>query len=74
MFDTLPTAQAALAWDWPRFAPYFDNLRDRPLALGGTRPLPELFSAAGAKFAFDTATVREAVELIERTLDQLEAV
>jgi len=46
----------------------------RALALGGTRPLPELFAAAGAKFAFDTATVREAVELIERTLDQLEAV
>lgn len=46
----------------------------RALALGGTRPLPELFAAAGAKFAFDTATVREAVELVERTLDQLEAV
>lgn len=46
----------------------------RALALGGTRPLPELFAAAGAKFAFDTATVREAVDLIEATLEQLETV
>lgn len=46
----------------------------RGLALGGTRPLPELYAAAGAKFAFDTATVSEAVALIERTLAQLEAV
>lgn len=46
----------------------------RALALGGTRPLPDLYAAAGAKFAFDTATVSEAVALIERTLDQLEAV
>lgn len=46
----------------------------RALALGGTRPLPELYAAAGAKFAFDTATVSEAVALIEQTLDQLEAV
>lgn len=46
----------------------------RALALGGTRPLPELYAAAGAKFAFDTATVSEAVALIEQTLDQLETV
>jgi len=44
------------------------------LSLGGTRPLPELFAAAGAKFAFDAATMGELVNLIERTLDELEAV
>ncbi len=44
------------------------------LALGGTRPLPQLFAAAGAKFAFDNATVSEAVTLIEKTLGELETV
>lgn len=43
----------------------------RGLALGGTASLPDLFAAAGARFAFDTGTVRAAVELIERTLDDL---
>ncbi|MGQ9889803.1 MAG: M3 family oligoendopeptidase [Aggregatilineales bacterium] len=44
----------------------------RGLALGGTRTLPELYAAAGARFAFDVATVREAVDLIETALDELE--
>jgi len=44
------------------------------LALGGTRSLPELYAAAGAHFAFDTATVGDAIDLIERTLAELEAV
>jgi oligoendopeptidase F len=35
------------------------------LSLGYSVPLPELFAATGAKFAFDAATLREAVELIE---------
>ena len=39
------------------------------LALGGTRSLPELFSAAGAKFAFDAETLGQAVELIEKTIE-----
>ncbi len=43
------------------------------LALGGTKPLPELYQAAGAKFAFDAGTLREAVELIETTIEQLQA-
>jgi oligoendopeptidase F len=43
------------------------------LALGSTAPLPELYAAAGARFAFDAATLGQAVELIERTIDQLEA-
>lgn len=41
------------------------------LALGGTRPLPELFAAAGAAFRFDDAMLTELVELIETTLTQL---
>lgn len=43
----------------------------RGLALGGTRTLPELYAAAGARFAFDTTTVREVVELIESVIDEL---
>ncbi len=41
------------------------------LALGGTRPLPELFAAAGAKFAFDAQTLGELVRLIEETVQDL---
>jgi oligoendopeptidase F len=43
------------------------------LALGGTRSLPELFSAAGARLAFDAGTLREAVSLMEETMEELEA-
>ncbi|MDP9375196.1 MAG: M3 family oligoendopeptidase [Chloroflexota bacterium] len=42
----------------------------RALALGNTRPLPELFAAAGARFAFDRATVSELMALIARELDR----
>lgn len=42
------------------------------LALGYTIPLPELYAAAGAKFAFDATTLGEAVALIESTIDRLE--
>lgn len=45
----------------------------RALALGSTATLPELFSAAGARFAFDTTTVQEAVDLIEQTIGELQA-
>jgi len=45
----------------------------KALALGGTVPLPELFSAAGAKFAFDAKTVKEAVDLVEEVMSELEA-
>ncbi len=44
------------------------------LALGGTGTLPELFGAAGAKFAFDAETLGSAVSLIESTISSLEAV
>jgi oligoendopeptidase F len=43
------------------------------LALGGTRSIPELYAAAGAKFAFDAKTLGEAVGLIESTIERLEA-
>lgn len=60
-----------------------NSLQDQPkaisdyltaLGLGGTRSLPDLFSAAGAKLAMDAGTLREAVDLIEGTIAQLEAV
>ena len=46
----------------------------RALSLGATATLPDLFAAAGARFAFDAATLREYVGLIERTVDELAAV
>jgi len=42
------------------------------LALGGTAPLPQLYAAAGARLAFDAATLGEAVRLMEDTIAQLE--
>jgi len=41
------------------------------LALGGTVPLPQRYTTAGARFAFDAATVGEAVEMIEDELQRL---
>jgi oligoendopeptidase F len=43
------------------------------LALGGTVTLPALYTAAGARLAFDAATLRQAVGLIEEQLKKLEA-
>jgi oligoendopeptidase F len=43
----------------------------RALSLGGTATLPELYKACGARFAFDAATLGEAVELIEQTIATL---
>jgi oligoendopeptidase F len=40
------------------------------LALGGTRPLPELFTAAGARFAFDGATVGPLAEALASELEK----
>jgi oligoendopeptidase F len=42
------------------------------LSLGGTRTLPELFQAAGAKLTFDADTLGELVVLIEQTIEELE--
>ena len=44
----------------------------RALALGGMVTLPQLFAAAGAKFAFDTAILKTAVGLMEGVIDELE--
>ena len=41
------------------------------LALGSTVPLPALYQAAGARFAFDQETVATAVSLVEETMQQL---
>ena len=43
------------------------------LALGGTRPLPELYRTAGARMIFDTEGMRELVELAEEELNKLDA-
>ena len=46
----------------------------RALALGATVSLPDLYAAAGIRFAFDAATLREAVDLIERQIAVLEPI
>lgn len=46
----------------------------RALSLGGTASLPELYAAAGARFAFDAATLKELVDLGEQTIYELEEV
>jgi oligoendopeptidase F len=59
-----------------------NSLRDREeavrkyreaLALGATRPLPELFKAAGARLIFDSDGMRELVTLVEEELSKLDA-
>ncbi|TAK12308.1 MAG: M3 family oligoendopeptidase [Anaerolineae bacterium] len=44
------------------------------LALGATRPLPELYAAAGVKLAFDADTLGKATDLMMGTIAKLEAV
>jgi oligoendopeptidase F len=41
------------------------------LALGGSRPLPELFAAAGCPLRFDTATIKPLIELARDELKKL---
>ena len=41
------------------------------LALGGSRPLPELFAAAGIRFDFSPATLRPVMQAIGEELDRL---
>ena len=43
------------------------------LALGGTRRLPELFAAAGARLIFDANGMREIALAVEEELEKLEA-
>jgi oligoendopeptidase F len=49
------------------------SLYRQALRLGGTATLPELYRAAGARFAFDAGTLGEAVSLVEATIAELEA-
>jgi oligoendopeptidase F len=44
----------------------------RALALGGTVSLPQLYAAAGVRFAFDAAALTQAVELGEAVIAELE--
>ena len=44
----------------------------KALALGATVPLPQLFAAAGAKFAFDAQTLKAAVDLMEAVIAEME--
>jgi len=46
----------------------------RALALGGTRPLPEIYAAAGAKLVFDSETMGELVALVEARIGELRSV
>jgi oligoendopeptidase F len=41
------------------------------LALGGSRPLPELFTAAGCRFEFNQATMKPLVNLVRTELSKL---
>lgn len=49
------------------------TLRDykTALALGGSKPLPELFATAGCKFQFDAATMKPLVALTRLELEKL---
>lgn len=40
------------------------------LSLGNTKPLPELYQAAGARLAFDRATVAELMQLVDQHLEK----
>ena len=44
----------------------------KALSLGGKVTLPELFAAAGGKFAFDKETVQEAVSVLESSIASLQ--
>lgn len=43
------------------------------LALGGSRPLPELFATAGCRFQFDAATIRPLIQLTREELRRMPA-
>ena len=43
----------------------------KSLALGGSRPLPELFEAAGCKFEFSAATIKPLIQLVRSELAKL---
>ena len=43
----------------------------KALALGGSRPLPELFAAAGIRFDFSDELIASLMETIRTELDKL---
>jgi oligoendopeptidase F len=45
----------------------------RALAMGGARPLPELFAAAGGRFDFSAATVKPLLDLVRSEWQRLAA-
>lgn len=45
----------------------------RALSLGGSRPLPDLFAAAGLRFDFGEDTIARVVDAVEAELDRLSA-
>jgi oligoendopeptidase F len=47
------------------------RLYQEALALGGSRSLPDLFAAAGCRFAFDAQAVKPLVELVRAELEKL---
>jgi oligoendopeptidase F len=44
------------------------------LSLGGSKPLPELFNAAGIRFQFDEATLQPLIEAVRNELARLESI
>jgi oligoendopeptidase F len=46
----------------------------RALALGGTASIPKLYETAGARFAWDTQALQEAIGMAEETIEKLEKV
>jgi oligoendopeptidase F len=46
----------------------------KALSLGGTATLPQLFASAGARFAFDPAILKTAVDLMEKVIGGLEEI
>ena len=44
------------------------------LSLGGTKALPELYQAAGAKLAFDVDTLERAISLLETKIQEFETI
>lgn len=45
----------------------------RGLSLGGSRPLPELFAAAGCRFDFTAPTIRPLMQLVGSELEKLDS-
>ena len=67
-------AQLGALWVWKNSkANRAKALADykRALALGGSRPLPELFQAAGAPFSFDIEAFKPLIELVQTELAEL---